>query len=80
MIKYEVLYYNRFACETQRFFILAKNEEDARRIFYLRFDISKYKDCIEEIFEYKEPYFIKEEDVINTNNVIKRLGGCRYGR
>ena len=64
MIKYEVIYFNRFANEEQIFHVIAKNEEDAELLFWLRFDKEQMKDCIERIREYSEPYFYTEYDTL----------------
>lgn len=67
MGKYVVLYYNRFACENQHFYVLATNEEDAERLFWLRYNRETYKDCIESIYAHYEPHFYTEEEIAKIN-------------
>jgi hypothetical protein len=61
--KYEILFYNRFACENQLFHVIASNEEYAEQLFWLRHNKESYFDCIEYITEYFEPHFYTEEEI-----------------
>jgi hypothetical protein len=61
---YVVEFYNRFACQTQRFHVYALDEEDAERIFWLKYDKDKMKDCIEVIYIYSPPYVYTESEII----------------
>ncbi|OBZ11883.1 hypothetical protein A8L34_16305 [Bacillus sp. FJAT-27264] len=59
--KYEVNFYNRFACENQIFYVKAKNEADAERLFWVTHSKDSYYDCIEGISEKIEnDYYIEE--------------------
>lgn len=44
-----VVYYNRFACETQTYKVKAKDEKEAKRLFYEKHPKKSYYDCIETI-------------------------------
>jgi hypothetical protein len=66
--RYEVIFYNRFAQETQTFHVIAKNKFRAGRLFYLRYDRKSFFDCIEYIGEIKEDYFWTEEKIHEWRN------------
>ena len=51
MKKYIVVFYNRFACQTQTFSVIAENRFRAGRMFYRKHDRKIYFDCIEAIDE-----------------------------
>ena len=57
MSKYEVLYYHHHGQCYNRFFVEAKDEEDAKRIFGMLYPES----WIEEIYVYDEIIFWTEE-------------------
>lgn len=63
MKKFEIIYYNYVGQSSNRLFVLAKDEDDARRLFSL----IKNPADIEEIYEYSEPKFLTEEQ-------LKRMG------
>jgi hypothetical protein len=71
MVKYEILFFNRFASETQTLNVLAKDEEDAERLFYLFYPIESYYDCIESITEYIE-HFWTEEEILERKKKLKK--------
>lgn len=48
---YAVVFYNRFACQTQIWKVKAKNEFRAGRSFYRKHNRKVYYDCIENIYE-----------------------------
>ena len=50
MKKYVIIFYNRFANQTQTHAVIASNEFRAGREFYRKYDRKKYHDCIIEIF------------------------------
>lgn len=65
MDRFEITFYNRFACQSQTFLVLAKNKTDAIRLFWLKYDKKSYKDdCIEGVCEYYEPHFYTEEEIL----------------
>jgi oligoribonuclease (3'-5' exoribonuclease) len=49
MNEYMVVYYNRFACETQTFKTVSKNTFRAGREFYRTHNRKQYHNCIESI-------------------------------
>ena len=51
MNQYTIIFYNRFACQTQRFKTEAKNKHLARHNFWKEYPRSSYLDCIENIYE-----------------------------
>lgn len=52
MTKYIVVFYNRFACETQLFVTTAEDEEDAEDQFWMMHPKELFhEDCIEMIDE-----------------------------
>ena len=51
MHKFLVVFYNRFACETQTYKVTAENEEDAERLFYEKHPKESYHECIENLVE-----------------------------
>lgn len=46
-----IQFYNRFACETQRYTVFAKNKLNARHKFWKEYPRKKYYDCIDYIVE-----------------------------
>jgi hypothetical protein len=61
-----VIYYNRFACETQTFRVIAKDESDAERLFWIKHPKASYKeDCVENISEVNEEHYYTEEELLN---------------
>lgn len=63
MKKYDVLFFNRFANETQIFRVMAKNEFRAGRLFYLKHNRKAYHACIELITEAKDEHYWTEEEI-----------------
>jgi hypothetical protein len=64
MEKFEVQFYNRFAQQTQTFYVVATSEEDALRLFWLIYPKDSYdKSCVEYVGEYYDPYFYTEEEI-----------------
>lgn len=59
MKKFEIIYYHFHGQSYNRFYILANDSEDAKRIF----NFYLHKDWIEEIYEYDEPNFYTEEEI-----------------
>lgn len=51
MKKYTVIFYNRFACQTQTYTVEANNYFRAGRLFYKKYNRKAYYDCIELIIE-----------------------------
>jgi hypothetical protein len=51
MKKFLVVFYNRFACQTQTYEVMANDDEEAERLFYLKYPKESYHDCIENIKE-----------------------------
>lgn len=49
--KYQIIFYNRFACEMQTFRTLANDKDDAVEAFNKVYPKESYKDCIEGIEE-----------------------------
>ncbi|MFS0905662.1 hypothetical protein AB3N02_21700 [Priestia aryabhattai] len=47
--RYMIVFYNRFANQTQTFKVMAKNEYCAGRLFYKKYNRKAYHDCIEMI-------------------------------
>lgn len=65
MKQYEIIFYNRFGCQTQKFYVIAKDKEDAERLFWLMYDKQIYHDdCIEYISEYRGVHFYTEEEIL----------------
>jgi hypothetical protein len=50
MEKFKIIFYNRFACQTQLFEVEAKNKLSARHKFWEEYPRKSYLDCIENIF------------------------------
>lgn len=46
-----IIFYNRFACQTQTFTVVATNGFRAGRLFYKKYNRKAYFDCIELIQE-----------------------------
>ncbi len=51
MSKYIIVFYNRFACQTQIFHTEAKNKHVARHNFWKEYPRKQMLDCIESIYE-----------------------------
>jgi hypothetical protein len=51
MKEFLVVFYNRFACQTQTYKVIANDEKEAERLFYLKYPKESYHDCIENIAE-----------------------------
>ncbi len=66
MSKYTVNFYNRFACQNQTFCVIANDDADAERLFWLKHNREQFKDCIEDISEYSEDHFYTEEEILNS--------------
>jgi hypothetical protein len=64
--RYIVYFYNRFAQQSQRFKVIAKNEYRAGRLFYLKHDRKSYKSCIEYIIEADTEKFWTEEEILTA--------------
>lgn len=60
MNRYEVIYYHHSGQSYNRFFVEAKDEEDAKRIFGILYPVS----WIEEIYEVEQEHFWTEEEAI----------------
>lgn len=67
MKRYVVVFFNRFANETQTFKVIAKNEYRAGRLFYLMHSRKFYYACIERITEVEEHYWTESE-------ILKKIG------
>lgn len=61
MGKFIVSFYNRFACQNQMFGVIADDEDNAERIFWIKHNRDQYLDCIEGISEFVEESFYEEE-------------------
>ena len=63
MNRYEVKFYNRFACEDQTRYFIAKNKKHARHLFLETIDKERYGLTMDEIYvcDYLEPKFYGEE-------------------
>ena len=46
-----IIFYNRFACETQKYIVFAKSRFTARHRFWEKYPRKAYYDCIEHIIE-----------------------------
>ena len=68
MKKYEIMFYNRFADQTQTFYVQAESGLKAVRLFYLRHDRKAYHACIDYINEYSEPHFMTEKEIFDYLN------------
>lgn len=67
MNKYEVIYYHHSGCCYNRFFVEAKDEDDAKRIFGILYPV----DWIEEVYDYdEEPRFWTEEEILKLKNKL----------
>lgn len=66
MNKYEVIYYHHTGCCYNRFFVEAKDEEDAKRIFGIIYPV----DWIEEIYEFEQEVFWTEEKVLELKKKL----------
>ena len=60
MNKYEILFYHHHRQSYNRFFVMANDEDDAKRIFGLMYPVS----WIEEVYEIYAEHFWTEEEVI----------------
>lgn len=54
MKEYIIVFFNRFACQTQLYKVEAKNEFRAGREFYRNHNRKQYHPCIENIYESRE--------------------------
>ncbi len=81
MKKYKIMFYNRFANQTQTFFIQAESALKAVRLFYLKHSRKAYHPCIELIMEYAEPKFWTEEEILaqveHRQSQVRRNGWKR---
>jgi hypothetical protein len=67
MQKFEIIFYNRFACQDQLFYVIARDEEHARELFWIAHSKICYGEhCIERIGEYSEPYFYTEQVLLEA--------------
>lgn len=60
MNKFEILFYHHSGQSYNRFFVMANDEDDAKRIFGLMYPVS----WIEEVYEIYAEHFWTEEEVI----------------
>ena len=75
MNKYEIRFWNRFADQEQRFYVVADNKYIARHMFLEVYDKKAYCLPMEDVkvYEYYEPYF-------HTIDDIKKYGeNLKYG-
>lgn len=72
MNKYEVHFYNRFACENQVFYVLAKHKKQARDIFLRKYNREKYGLAMSDIVveKYYEPVFYTPYDKLYDELVL----------
>lgn len=61
MNKFIIVFYNRFACQSQTFKVIAQTDEDAVRIFYLKYPKEQFHDCIENIEEVHDHWYTETE-------------------
>lgn len=71
--KYEIRFWNRFACQEQRFYVIANNKYIARHMFLKVYDKNVYGLPMEDIkvYEYYEPYFYTTEDIEKHGENLK---------
>lgn len=72
MNKYIIIYYNRFACQTQTFRVIARNEFHAGRLFYRMHDRKSYHACIESICRESDRHYYTEEEIMKAIENKKR--------
>lgn len=64
MNKYLITYDDGYSCNSGIFKVVAKNEIDAERLFYLYFENRNSKYELSKIEEYDEELFYTEEDIL----------------
>ena len=75
MEKFQVEWYNHWGQCNSRFYVFAKDEEDAKRLFLMTFRENNRDTAdasIDGIFEYMEPDFMTEEDCIKQGERNKK--------
>ncbi|MNS17323.1 hypothetical protein D3C71_881590 [compost metagenome] len=64
--KFDVVFYHRFACETQTFMVMAKDKVDAERLFWIAHSREQFKDCIEMIYAALDYHYVTEEELLKN--------------